>query len=108
MRRRQSARSGVVKILPGSGMRRNFPAKHENLPSGEGGIITTNDDALCSRIRSMLDGSHDKFYTDHNVTEFHASILSTQLDKLDDEIIRRERMAAYLDARLNMLPSSVR
>lgn len=93
------------KDIAGFGDAAEFSCQNtKNLPSGEGGIITTNDDALCSRIRSMLDGSHDKFYTDHNVTEFHASILSTQLDKLDDEIIRRERMAAYLDARLNMLP----
>ncbi len=91
--------------IAGFGAAASFSCQNsKNLTSGEGGIITTNDDALYGTICSMLDGTHEKFFTDNNVTEFHSSILSTQLDKLDDEIITRERMASYLDARLNQLP----
>lgn len=93
------------KDIAGFGAAASFSCQNsKNLTSGEGGIITTNDDALYRALCSMLDGTHEKFYTDNNVTEFQSSILNTQLDKLDDEIITRERMASYLDARLNQLP----
>lgn len=93
------------KDIAGYGAAASFSCQNsKNLNSGEGGIITTNDDTLHRAICSMLDGIHEKYFTDNNVTEFQSAILHTQLDKLDDEIIKRERMAAYLDARLNQLP----
>lgn len=76
----------------------------KNLTSGEGGIITTNDDALYENIRAMLEGRHEKYFIESCMTELQAAVLTSQLEKLDGEIVTRERMAAYLDARLHGLP----
>ena len=91
--------------IAGYGIAASFSCQNsKNLTSGEGGIITTQDDTLYQSIRGMLDGSHHRFFCDNNVTEFQSSLLDTQLDKLDDEIAAREHMAAYLDSGLNQLP----
>lgn len=81
----------------------------KNLNSGEGGIITTNSDDLYESLRMILDGGiRDGRYAsvgqENGMTEFQASVLDSQADKLSDEIMLRERNAAYLDGRLSSLP----
>lgn len=81
----------------------------KNLNSGEGGIITTDSDTLYESLCTILNGGIQNgrymgIGQNNGMTEFQASVLDSQADKLDDEIILRERNAAYLDGRLSVLP----
>ena len=80
----------------------------KNLTSGEGGIITTNDDVLAENLELMLsggakDGKYVSVAQDHRITELQASILLSQYSKLSREIILRDKNAAYLAGRLKGL-----
>lgn len=81
----------------------------KNLTSGEGGIITTNDDELAARLPCILnggmqDGQYVSVGQDHYISEFQASLLLSQYEKLRGEIVLREKNAAYLAGRLKDLP----
>ncbi|MGI8418290.1 MAG: DegT/DnrJ/EryC1/StrS family aminotransferase [Nakamurella sp.] len=81
----------------------------KNLSSGEGGALTTNDDALadaawslhhCGRPRHGKWYDYDVLGGNYRMTEFQAALLSVQLADLDEQIARRERSAAVLDSGL--------
>ncbi|MGW5364098.1 DegT/DnrJ/EryC1/StrS family aminotransferase [Actinopolymorpha pittospori] len=81
----------------------------KNMTSGEGGVLVTSDDALADRAWSFhhCGRSRDGQWYDHAIlggnyrlTEFQSAILLTQLATLDDDLVRRERGAAVLDAGL--------
>ena len=86
----------------------------KNLNAGEGGAITTNDEDLydqCFSIhhcgRDMKSGvwyDHPVMGTNARMTEWQAAILSTQMDRLDEQMETRTRNAAYLNKRLAELP----
>lgn len=99
------------KAIGSYGIAASFSCQNsKNLTCGEGGIITTNDDALSENIQTILNGGMDKSgaYThigiNHNISEWQASILNTQMDNLDEQISRRMENAAYLDSLLEPLP----
>lgn len=80
----------------------------KNLTSGEGGIITTNDDVLAKKLELMLsggkeDGKYVSVAQDHRITELQASILLSQYAKLSREVVLRDKNAAYLAGRLQGL-----
>lgn len=80
----------------------------KNLTSGEGGIITTNDDILAKKLDLMLsggkeDGKYVSIAQDHRITELQASILLSQYSKLSREVTLRDKNAAYLAGRLKGL-----
>ena len=80
----------------------------KNLTSGEGGIITTNDDVLARKLELMLtggkaDGKYVSVAQDHRITELQASILLSQYNKLAREVVLRDKNAAYLAGRLQNL-----
>ncbi len=80
----------------------------KNLTCGEGGIITTNDDALADAINLMLkggirNGAYVSIAQDHTISEFQASVLLSQYNKLESELYLREKNAAYLAGRLHEL-----
>lgn len=81
----------------------------KNLSSGEGGLILTNDDGFHARLLQILDGGRDEqgqysyVGLDNGMSEFQASILSTQLKALPDQITKRMENAAYLDEQLAKL-----
>lgn len=80
----------------------------KNLTCGEGGIITTNNDALAAAISRILEGGKQNgqyvsIGQDHNISEFQASVLLSQYQKLMDEMYIREKNAAYLAGRLRDL-----
>ena len=81
----------------------------KNLTSGEGGIITTNDDALAESLARILNGGAESgqyvsIGQDHRISEFQAAVLMSQYDKLHGEIVLREKNAAYLSGRLQGVP----
>lgn len=80
----------------------------KNLTSGEGGIVTTNDDVLAKKLELMLsggkeDGKYVSVAQDHRITELQASILLSQYAKLSREVVLRDKNAAYLAGRLKGL-----
>ncbi len=85
----------------------------KNLTSGEGGIITTNDDALAETCRSMhtcgrvpggLWYEHHVISSNHRLGEFQGAVLNAQLDRLEAQTKTRDRNGRYLATRLAKIP----
>lgn len=85
----------------------------KNLNSGEGGILTTNDPALaemcrsihnCGRVPGGMWYEHHHVGGNYRLSEFQAAILDCQLDRLEEQIARREENGRRLAVRLSQLP----
>lgn len=85
----------------------------KNLTSGEGGVITTNDDRLaeacrsihnCGRIPTGVWYEHHIISGNYRLGEFQGAMLNAQLDRLESQTERRDRNGQYLAARLSKLP----
>jgi dTDP-4-amino-4,6-dideoxygalactose transaminase len=85
----------------------------KNLTSGEGGIITTNDDALAEACRSIQNCGRvpDGMWYEHHVIsgnyrlgEFQGAVLNCQLDRLEEQTRTRDSNGRYLASRLSGLP----
>lgn len=78
--------------------------------AGEGGLITTDDNALAERCRMGRDYGHPGDYDcrfvglNGRMSEFHAAIGLASLDGLDDRIRMRNRVAAAYVAALDGVP----
>jgi dTDP-4-amino-4,6-dideoxygalactose transaminase len=85
----------------------------KNLTSGEGGIITTNDDKLaeacrsihnCGRISGGLWYEHHVISANYRLGEFQGAVLNSQLDRLEEQTKLRDRNGQYLAAKLSKIP----
>ena len=85
----------------------------KNLTSGEGGIITTNDDALaascrsihnCGRVPGGVWYEHHVISSNHRLGEFQGALLNAQLDRLEAQTRTRDRNGRHLVARLASIP----
>lgn len=85
----------------------------KNLTSGEGGIITTNDDKLaescrsihnCGRIPTGIWYEHHVISGNYRLGEFQGAVLNAQLDRLEQQTITRDRNGQYLASKLSWLP----
>jgi dTDP-4-amino-4,6-dideoxygalactose transaminase len=85
----------------------------KNMTAGEGGILTTNDDALAGACRSIQNCGRvpgGEWYEHHIVSgnyrlgEFQGAVLNGQLDRLEAQTKTRDRNGQYLAARLAGLP----
>jgi len=85
----------------------------KNLTAGEGGIITTNNDALaracrsihnCGRVPGGLWYEHHVISGNYRLSEFQGAILNSQLDRLERQTRTRDRNGRYLAVRLARLP----
>jgi dTDP-4-amino-4,6-dideoxygalactose transaminase len=81
-----------------------YPTK--NMTTGEGGIVTTNDDALAAKMRVLRNHGQSQRYR-HDVLGYHfrssdlqAAIGLAQLDHLSGWNAQRVANAAYLSERL--------
>ena len=82
----------------------------KNLPAGEGGAITTDNEELYEYAfsvhhvgRKRVGGEWYEHYilgANMRMTEFQAAILLSMMDKMEDEFKRREENALYLDSLL--------
>jgi dTDP-4-amino-4,6-dideoxygalactose transaminase len=78
----------------------------KNLTTGEGGMITTDDDGIARRARLLRNqGEEVRYRTDllagnERMTEVAAALGLTQLDKVDGWNERRRANAAWLSGRL--------
>lgn len=85
----------------------------KNLTSGEGGIITTNDDKLaeacrsihnCGRIAGGVWYEHHVISANYRLGEFQGAVLNSQLDRLEEQTKTRDHNGQYLAARLSKIP----
>ncbi len=85
----------------------------KNMTSGEGGIITTNDDALgaacrsihnCGRIPTGVWYEHHVISGNYRLGEFQGAVLNAQLDRLEAQTRTRDRNGQYLAAKISRLP----
>ena len=78
----------------------------KNVMSGEGGMITTNDDALAEKCRMLRNhGMKRRYYHDmlgfnFRMTDLCAAIGLAQIDRLEDFTAKRRANAAYLNAKI--------
>lgn len=88
----------------GTGCFSFYPTK--NITTGEGGIVTTDDDAVADRARLVrAHGMRVRYYHDmlgynFRMTNIHAAIGCAQMPKLEAFNERRIANAAYLSAHL--------
>lgn len=77
----------------------------KNLNSGEGGLVVTDDDKLYEMMNSLRNVGRVKggqWYEHHyagcnyRITQFQASLLSTQLKRLDEQTRLRDQNGRYL------------
>ncbi len=85
----------------------------KNLTAGEGGMITTNDDALaaacraiqnCGRLPGGVWYEHHVISGNYRMGEFQGAILNCQLDRLEEQTETRDRNGQYLASRLVAIP----
>jgi len=85
----------------------------KNLTSGEGGIITTNDDKLaeacrsihnCGRVAGGIWYEHHVISGNYRLGEFQGAILNCQIDRLEEQTKTRDTNGQYLATRLAALP----
>jgi perosamine synthetase len=86
---------------------------HKHIHTGEGGMIVTNNDNLalrCQLIRNHGENAAEAYGVDdisniigsnYRLTEIQAAIASEQMKKLDNLLIRRRQLAAYMNSRLS-------
>jgi dTDP-4-amino-4,6-dideoxygalactose transaminase len=85
----------------------------KNMTAGEGGIITTNDEALagscrsiqnCGRVPGGVWYEHHVIGGNYRLGEFQGAVLNGQLDRLEAQTLTRERNGRRLAAHLAALP----
>lgn len=83
------------------------------MTAGEGGILTSNDQTLMDRVRSIADlgrkpgggwFSHYNLGTNYRITAWQAAVLLAQLERLPDQNCRREWNASALRRELADVP----
>ncbi len=95
----------------GTGCFSFYPTK--NMTTGEGGIITTNDDKIAKNARLLREhGSEKRYYNDivgynYRMTDIAAAIGREQLRKLSQFNEQRKNNARYLAQQLQHIPGIV-
>ncbi len=78
----------------------------KNIMSGEGGMITTNDDAIAKRCRMLRNHGmekryhHDMLGYNYRMSNLHAAIGVAQMDRWVDFTAKRQANAAYLNEQI--------
>lgn len=91
----------------GTGCFSFYPTK--NMTTGEGGMITTNDDTIAGRLQKIIShGSEKRYYHDvlgynYRMTDIAAAIGTEQLKKIHLFNEQRRKNALFLSQRLNSI-----
>jgi dTDP-4-amino-4,6-dideoxygalactose transaminase len=84
-------------------------AWNKNLTTGEGGMVTTNDESLARAVESLRNqgkakvsqkGLHTRLGFNHKMTDIQAALGKVQLSKLERAIAHRVAKARYMSNRL--------
>jgi dTDP-4-amino-4,6-dideoxygalactose transaminase len=85
----------------------------KNLTAGEGGIITTNDDAMaaacrsihnCGRVAGGIWYEHHVISGNYRLGEFQGAVLNAQLARLQEQTRTRDGNGQYLARKLSEFP----
>ena len=90
------------------------------ITSGEGGLLTTNDDELAKKLRvlrnhgaGMVDGKPEFVAAGFNyrLTDFQAALVNSQMDRLENNLNKKNKLARYYHDKLKnvdelLLPSA--
>ncbi len=85
---------------------------NKQITTGEGGMIVTNNDEIAELCRSYRSQGraitgfwlhHERMGYNYRMSEINAAIGSVQMDRLDDIIIRRNKVAAMYNERLSRI-----
>jgi len=88
----------------------------KTMTSGEGGLITTNDDHIAQVARSFRSNGrkvgspgylHYRLGWNYRLTEFQAAILRAQLSRLDEQVRTRTENSRLLTTMLNDTPGFI-
>jgi len=85
----------------------------KNITTGEGGMITTNDDTIAKKLRKIIShGSEKRYYHDHlgynyRMTDIAAAIGIEQLKKINQFNTARIKNATYLTTHLQNIPGII-
>lgn len=80
---------------------------NKNMTTGEGGIITTNDEELAEKMRMIRSHGQDRRYHhvmlgyNYRMTDIQAALGITQLKRLDSVIRRKNEVAHYYTKRIS-------
>lgn len=83
------------------------------MTAGEGGVLTTNDDALaerawsysnCGRVPGGAGYHHPEYGANLRMTEWQGAILAAQLARFPEQHARRQAAAAALDGAIAEIP----
>jgi len=87
------------------------------ITTGEGGMVTTNDDELANKIRKLCDQGynpelrkwliHDVVGYNYRMTNLQAAVGLAQLERIDEFIRRKRENARYYNSLLKDLPGIV-
>jgi len=78
----------------------------KNITSGEGGMITTDDESIARRCRMLRNHGmqqryhHEMLGYNFRMSDLHAAIALAQIDRLPDFTKARRKNAAYLNANI--------
>ncbi|MBN1312791.1 MAG: DegT/DnrJ/EryC1/StrS family aminotransferase [Anaerolineae bacterium] len=81
----------------------------KNVMSGEGGMITTDDEAVAQRCKMLRNhGMQRRYYHEmlgynFRMTDLHAAIGLVQMERLEEFTARRQANAAYLNSEIRNL-----
>lgn len=85
---------------------------NKQIAAGEGGIVTCDDPALATRLRSLRNQGRDEMGTwlrhihlgyNYRLGEINAALGLSQLNRIDDLLARRDRVAGWYNERLRDL-----
>ena len=85
---------------------------NKQIAAGEGGIVTCDDPALATRLRSLRNQGRDEMGTwlrhihlgyNYRLGEINAALGLSQLNRIDDLLARRDRVAGWYNERLRGL-----
>ncbi|CAN5515795.1 3-amino-5-hydroxybenzoate synthase [soil metagenome] len=87
----------------------------KTLTAGEGGFVTTNDEALFEQLYSLRNCGRPRESAgegkwrpiqsgNYRTTEWQAAVLLAQLERFPEQMARREKNADLLDAELGQMP----
>lgn len=84
--------------------------QHKVMTSGEGGIVVTDNEELAERCFSYKNCGRIRKETskyvlgwNYRITEFQASILLAQLERLDSQVDKKDENAQYLSVKLSKI-----
>lgn len=85
---------------------------NKNLTTGEGGMITTDDDALNKRLRHIRDHAmskeerywHDMIGYNYRMTNIQAALGCAQLERAEELLNKRKQLYSWYSERLNDVP----